>query len=61
MWGSLLNELTNHSQPEGVFSLRSRWYPIGHDPLPSCAASADASQLNMLLCQCRILRNGRRH
>lgn len=34
---------------------------IGHHPLPSCAASADASQPDMLLCQCRILKKGRRH
>lgn len=61
MWGSMLNELTNHSQPQRVFSLRSRLYPIGHDPLPCCAASADASQLNILLFQCRILRKERRH
>lgn len=57
----MLNELTNHSQPQRVFSLRSRLYPIGHDPLPCCAASADASQLNILLFQCRILRKERRH
>ena len=61
MWGSMLNELTNHSHSRWVFSLRSRWCPIGHHPLPSCAASADASQLEILLCQCRILRKGRRH
>lgn len=61
MWGSMLNELTNHSQPQRIFSLRSRLYPIGHDPLPCCAASADASQLDILLCQCRILRKERRH
>lgn len=27
MWGSMLDDLTNHSQPKRVFSLRSRWYP----------------------------------
>lgn len=43
------------------FLITQQVVSIGHDPLPSCAASADASQLNMLLYQCRILRKERRH
>lgn len=61
MWGSMLNELTNHSQPKRVSSLRSRWYLSDMIRLPSCAASADASQIDILLCQCRLLRRERRH
>lgn len=63
MWGSMLKGLTNHSSPNAtrLSHYAAGGCPIGHHPLASCAASADVSQLDILLCQCRILKKRRRH
>lgn len=49
MWGSMLDDLTNHSQPKRVFSLRSRWYP---SDMIRCLPARLVLMRRNLICYC---------